>query len=305
MQVVHDLSFSLGPGEFVGVVGESGCGKSVTALSILRLLPERDSRIGGEIRFEGRDLLALSEREMAQIRGRRIAMVFQEPMSALDPTFVIGEQIAETIRAHFPLGRAAARERAIDMLDRVGIPAPRQRYHSYPRELSGGMRQRVMIAIALSCEPSLLIADEPTTALDVTIQAQIIDLMLGLAEQSQTALMLITHDLSLVSGACSRVLTMYGGVLVEDGRVESVLRQPRHPYTSGLLRAMPGLAAPKSRLPSIGGRVLATRDGDGCNFRDRCLHQQPRCAHPQPMRELGHAVRCCRAAELVLAGALS
>ena len=302
-KAVSDLSFDVRRGESVGVVGESGSGKSVTALSILRLLKPQTSTTTGRILLDGRDILLLPGREMSSIRGRRIAMVFQEPMSALDPAFTIGSQISETIRAHFRVTRPEAREKAIEMLDLVGISSAHLRYDNYPHQLSGGMRQRVMIAIALACQPDILIADEPTTALDATIQAQIIDLMVNLTARTDTALILITHDLAVVSQACGRIITMYGGALVEDGPARDVLRRPLHPYTSGLLGAMPGSAPPKALLRSIPGRLASNRSGTGCGFRERCTYSQPRCAEPQSMTAGVHAALCCRAEELVLPGA--
>jgi peptide/nickel transport system ATP-binding protein len=303
-RAVNDLSFDVRRGESIGIVGESGSGKSVTALSVLRLLKPQTSVTKGRILLEGRDILLIPESEMSRIRGRRIAMVFQEPMSALDPAFTIGSQINETIRAHFKATRTEAREKAIEMLDLVGISSPRLRYDNYPYQLSGGMRQRVMIAIALACEPDILIADEPTTALDATIQAQIIDLMVSLTSRTDTALILITHDLAVVSQACGRIITMYGGALVEDGPARDVLRRPLHPYTSGLLGAMPGSAPPKTLLRSIPGRLASNRSGVGCNFRERCTHSQPRCMEEQSISSDGvHAALCCRAKELTLPGA--
>jgi peptide/nickel transport system ATP-binding protein len=305
VQILHDLSFSIAAGEMVGVVGESGCGKTMTGLAILGLLPPGAARCGGRILFEGGDLLALDEHAMAQIRGRRIAMIFQDPASALDPVFTVGHQIAETVRAHFRVGMKEARERAIDMLAKVGIPAPRQRYADYPHQFSGGMRQRVMIAIALSCDPKLLIADEPTTALDVTVQAQIIDLLLERASESGTALLFITHDLGVLAQACTRLLTMYAGELVEDGAVDAMLTQPRHPYTAGLLRSLPRLSPPKSVLPAIPGRVLAPGElGRGCRFEQRCSYALDPCARAQrliPMSD--RQVRCWRSPDLALPGA--
>jgi peptide/nickel transport system ATP-binding protein len=300
-----DLSFSIQPGEMVGIVGESGCGKSATALSLLRLLPESSSTTG-KIIFDGVDLTALSEREMRDIRGRRIAMIFQEPMSALDPVFTVGHQISETIRAHFNVSRKEAQERAIDALAAVGIAAPRQRYDEYATQLSGGMRQRVLIAIALSCEPKLLVADEPTTALDVTVQAQIVDLLLNIASKRSMALMFITHDLGVVAESCTRVLTMYAGQLVEEGNVDEVLARPRHPYTSGLLRSLPRLSEPKTILPSIPGRVPRVFDKEGCRFEDRCGFRLDACSSSQPIREIDdRKARCCRIDELHLSGAMS
>jgi peptide/nickel transport system ATP-binding protein len=307
VQILRDLSFSIAAGEAVGVVGESGCGKTMSGLAILRLLPEATSRCEGRIIFEGSDLIALDERAMQQVRGRRIAMIFQDPSAALDPVFSVGHQIAETIRAHFSVGVREARERAVDALDKVGIPAPRQRYGDYPHQFSGGMRQRVMIAIALSCEPSLLIADEPTTALDVTVQAQIIDLLLVRAAASGTALLFITHDIGVLAQACTRILTMYAGELVEDGAIASVLAQPRHPYTAGLLRSLPRLSPPKSMLPAIPGRVRsASVYGPGCRFEERCSYALDPCARPQSLQPLERRrVRCWRGADLTLPGTRS
>ncbi len=220
VQATRDVSFQLKAGERLGIVGESGCGKTVTGLSILGLLPRAQSRVVGEVRFEGRDLLTISPRQMRQVRGRQISMIFQEPMSALDPVFTVGEQIAETLRAHRGMGKKEARERAVDALAQVGIPLPSRRVDEYPHQLSGGMRQRAMIAIALSCEPQILIADEPTTALDVTIQAQIIDLLFDLSARTGTALIFITHDLGVIAETCTRMLTMYAGEVVEDAPVD-------------------------------------------------------------------------------------
>jgi peptide/nickel transport system ATP-binding protein len=244
---------------------------------------------------------------MQAIRGRSIAMVFQEPMSALDPVFTVGQQISETIRTHFRVGAQEARERALAALADVGIPLPARRYDEYPHQLSGGMRQRAVIAIALSCEPKLLIADEPTTALDVTIQAQIVDLLLNLTEKRGTALLFITHDLGVVAEACSRVITMYAGEVVEDAAVDDVLAHPQHPYTSGLLRSIPRLSAPKSLLPAIPGRVPALSDlQPGCRFAPRCTYALPACAEAQSLRgQASHRVRCGRHAELSLPGAVA
>lgn len=303
--VVSNLSFSIRPGQIVGIVGESGCGKSVTALSMLQLLPRQTTRISGHIHFEGLDIVALDERQMQAIRGRRIAMIFQEPMSALDPVFTVGHQISETIRTHFRVSRREAQDRAIEALAAVGIAAPQQRYHEYATQLSGGMRQRVMIAIALSCEPALLIADEPTTALDATVQAQIVELLLELASKRSMALMFITHDLGVVAEACSRVLTMYAGQMVEEGSVDDVLTRPLHPYTSGLLCSLPRLSPPKTMLASIPGRVPRVFDQPGCRFAERCGHRTTACALEQPVRErAGRKARCCRVDDLALPGAV-
>jgi peptide/nickel transport system ATP-binding protein len=308
LPVVRDISFSVTPGERVGIVGESGCGKTVTGLSLLRLLPARSVRLSGQILFEGRDLATLSPREMRVVRGREIAMIFQEPMSALDPVFTVGDQISEAYRAHFPVDRKEGRERAIAALAGVGIPAPERRCDEYPHQLSGGMRQRVMIAMALICKPKLLIADEPTTALDVTVQSQITDLLQGLSERTGTALLFISHDLGVVAETCTRMITMYAGEVVEDALVDDVLVKPRHPYTSGLLRSLPGLCTRRSVLPSIPGRVPSLQAMPaGCRFQPRCTHAVDRCAAPQALDELSrlHRVRCCLATEITLPGTVN
>ncbi len=308
VQATRDVTFQLKPGERLGIVGESGCGKTVTGLSILGLLPRTQSRVVGEIRFDGRDLLKVSARELRRVRGRRISMIFQEPMSALDPVFTVGEQIAETLRAHRGIGRKEARERAVEALAQVGIPLPSRRVDEYPHQLSGGMRQRAMIAIALVCEPQILIADEPTTALDVTIQAQIIDLLFDLSARTGTALIFITHDLGVIADTCTRMLTMYAGEVVEDAPVDSALERPRHPYTSGLLRSIPRLSPRKSVLPSIPGRVpsLAAMP-EGCRFRPRCSHGIAACEAAQALLPVSddRRARCVRQAELTLPGAIA
>ncbi len=306
--VTREVSFSIAPGERLGVVGESGCGKTVTGLSILGLLPQHNTRIEGEILFEGRDLATLPARRMREIRGRDVAMIFQEPMTALDPVFTIGQQVGDAYRTHFPVSRAEARERAIDALARVGIPLPQRRHDEYPHQLSGGMRQRVMIAMALICEPKLLIADEPTTALDVTVQAQIIDLLHELSERAGTALMFITHDLGVVAEMCTRMLTMYAGEVVEDSPIDAALIRPRHPYTSGLLRSLPRLTRRREPLPSIPGRVPSPGEMPaGCRFMARCPHALPPCSEAQAMMqtEPGRLARCMRVAELSLPGAVA
>ena len=308
VQATSNISFAIAPGERLGVVGESGCGKTVTGLSILGLLPRGTSRVQGRILFDGRDLVGLSGREMRRIRGRHIGMIFQEPMSALDPVFTIGEQIIETLMAHRGLARREARERAVESLAKVGIPLPARRVDEYPHQLSGGMRQRAMIAIALACEPRLLIADEPTTALDVTIQAQILDLLLDLSERAGTALLFITHDLGVVAETCQRMLTMYAGEIVEDAPIDAALTRPYHPYTSGLLRSLPRLAPRKAALPSIPGRVPSPAAmPSGCRFRPRCPHAAAGCEEPQSMTSIASArrVRCRRASELDLPGAVA
>ena len=244
VQAVRGVSFDIVAGEAVGFVGESGCGKSVTARALMRLAPEGSSvEWGGSVRFQGHDLLRLPEAAMQDLRGRRIAMVFQDPMSSLNPVFTIGDQITETIRVHERIGAAAARTRGIEMLARVGIPSPERRIDDFPHQLSGGMRQRVMIAMAVSCEPDLLIADEPTTALDVTVQAQILRLLVRLRAELGMALMLITHDFGVIAGMVDRVHVMYGGEIVERGRVDDLFAAPAHPYTRALLDAVPRLAS--------------------------------------------------------------
>jgi peptide/nickel transport system ATP-binding protein len=308
LPITRDVSFSVAPGERVGIVGESGCGKTVTGLSLLRLLPTRSARLSGQILFEGRDLAALSNRQMRAVRGREIAMIFQEPMSALDPVFTVGEQIGEAYRAHFPVSRGEARQRAIAALADVGIPAPERRCDEYPHQLSGGMRQRVMIAMALICEPKLLIADEPTTALDVTVQSQITDLLRTLSERTGAALLFITHDLGVVAETCTRMVTMYAGEIVEDAPVDDALMRPRHPYTSGLLRSIPSLSPRRSVLPSIPGRVPSpTAMPAGCRFQPRCTFSVAACQAPQSMIDLQalHQARCCRTAEITLPGAVN
>ncbi len=279
------VSFEVAKGETVGIVGESGCGKTVTALSILRLL-DRDAEIAPDsvVSFRGRNLLAASDAELRAIRGAEIAMIFQEPTTSLNPVLRVGAQIAETILAHRDVTKRAARDRAIELLDLVGIPDPAQRSRSYPHELSGGMQQRVMIAIALSCEPALLIADEPTTALDVTIQAQILDLLAELKRQLGMALVLITHDLGIVAGIADRVLVMYGGQVVEDAPTDAVFATPRHPYTQALLAAIPRIDRPVHRLAAIAGSVPpATAWPTGCRFHPRCPQVLPRCADDAPL----------------------
>jgi oligopeptide/dipeptide ABC transporter ATP-binding protein len=295
---VDGVDLDLFRGETLCVVGESGCGKSVTALSILRLLPEPPARIqAAEISLEGADLLGMRGEELRSIRGRRIAMIFQEPMTSLNPVFSIGNQIGETLKVHTDLGRAARRERVAELLHRVGIPSPRQRMRDYPHQLSGGMRQRVMIAMALACDPAVLIADEPTTALDVTIQAQILELIDSLKRQLGMSVLLITHDLGVVAETAERVAVLYAGRVVETGEVHEIFHSPRHPYTEGLLLSMPGaLAAPRAPLHVIPGRVPDLFEvPEGCCFRERCSHAIDRCKEVDPdLEELsaGRAVAC-------------
>jgi oligopeptide/dipeptide ABC transporter ATP-binding protein len=281
---VDGVCFTLAPGEVVGIVGESGSGKSLTALSILKLVPNPPGRIAaGRIVFRGQDLVPLGERAMNAIRGRDIAMIFQEPMTALNPVFTIGEQIAETLRVHEGIDRAAARRRAQELLARVGISNPAQRLDQYPHELSGGMRQRVMIAMALACRPQVLIADEPTTALDVTIQAQILALLRDLQRELGMAVVLITHDLGVIAQVVDRVVVMYAGRIVEEGPVAAVFGRPSHPYTRLLLESIPSLDHEQERLPSIPGMVPGLSQlPSGCRFHPRCPLARPACAERTP-----------------------
>jgi peptide/nickel transport system ATP-binding protein len=306
-QATRKIDFDVAPGERVGIVGESGCGKTITGLSILRLLPNNLAGLEGSIMFGETDLASCSTRAMRAIRGKRIAMIFQEPMSALDPVFTVGHQIAETLRVHTKISKEEARAKAIDMLRRVGIASPERRIDDYPHQLSGGMRQRVMIAAALICGPQLLIADEPTTALDVTVQAQILELLRDLSVTSQTALMLITHDLGVVAETCTRIITMYAGEVIEDAPVDAALIRPLHPYTSGLLRSLPHLSPRRGKLSSIPGRVPSiTNMPNGCRFKARCGYAAPGCDDEQNLLDAGEGrkVRCWRFKELELPGAL-
>jgi peptide/nickel transport system ATP-binding protein len=306
-QATRNIDFDVAPGERVGIVGESGCGKTITGLSMLRLLPNNLAGVDGSILFDDIDLVSCSTRTMRGIRGRRIAMIFQEPMSALDPVFTVGHQIAETLRIHTDVGKQEARAQTIEMLRRVGIASPERRVDDYPHQLSGGMRQRVMIAAALICGPQLLIADEPTTALDVTVQAQILELLRDLSETSNTALMLITHDLGVVAETCNRMITMYAGEVIEDASVDAALVRPLHPYTSGLLRSLPHLSPRLGKLPSIPGRVPSIVDmPNGCRFRARCPHAIVGCEVEQELLDAGERrkVRCWRFKEFELPGAL-
>jgi peptide/nickel transport system ATP-binding protein len=299
-RAVDGVSFAVERGETVAIVGESGCGKSVTANSILRLVPQPPGKIAGEIRFEGVDLLKLSERAMRNIRGNHISMVFQEPMTSLNPVLSVGGQIAETLRLHQRLGRRAVQERAVEMLNLVGIAEPRRRAGEYPHQLSGGMRQRVMIAIALACNPKLLIADEPTTALDVTIQAQILDLMADLKKRVGAAIIVITHDLGVVAETAERVIVMYAGRKVEEAKVADLFRAPRHPYTQGLLAAVPRLgssfAGADAKLAEIPGVVPSLKERiAGCVFASRCALSRDVCRQVVPALEekaTGHVVAC-------------
>jgi oligopeptide/dipeptide ABC transporter ATP-binding protein len=296
-RAVDGVSFDLYPGETLGIVGESGCGKTVTSLSILRLIPEPPGHIrpGSLIEFEGRNLLALAPPELRAIRGNQIAMVFQEPMTSLNPVFTVGDQIAEAAIIHQRLSRKAARARAIEMLTLVGIPDPAERVDHYPHQLSGGMRQRVMIAMALVCHPKVLIADEPTTALDVTIQAQILELLDRLQADLGMAVLLVTHDLGVVAGQADRVVVMYAGQVVETAPTTALFDRPLHPYTEGLMAAVPRIAAPKSRLQAIPGQVpAATAWPSGCRFHPRCPHAWAKCTIEEPplLGDGDHTARC-------------
>ena len=287
-RAVDGLSFEVAAGETLGIIGESGCGKSVTALSVMRLLPPKLGRsVGGEIHFEGQNLLALDEIDMRAIRGNRIAMIFQEPMTSLNPVFTVGSQVGEAVRLHQGKSRSESRAIAIEMLRKVGIPSPELRVDAYPHQLSGGMRQRVMIAMALACKPDLLIADEPTTALDVTIQAEILDLLRRLRERRGMGLVLITHDLGVVAEQADRVAIMYAGRIVEDAPTRELFAAPLHPYTRALLRSMPMLGVHRDRLETIPGNVPdLTRRPSGCTFRDRCPLATPECGvEPPPFVE--------------------
>ncbi|MDR9853592.1 ABC transporter ATP-binding protein [Paenibacillus sp. VCA1] len=292
-QAVRGVSFHVGAGETVGIVGESGSGKSVTAKAVMGLIAPPGKITEGEIRFQGEDLGRLTEREWRKLRGNRIAMVFQDPMTSLNPVKTIGFQMAEVIRRHRGLGKKEALQEAVDMLRKVGITEPERRVKQYPHEFSGGMRQRVMIAMALSCNPELLIADEPTTALDVTIQAQILDLLKQLKEESDTAVLLITHDLGVVAQVCSRVVVMYGGMVMEEGTVEDIFYRTGHPYTQGLLRSLPKrVGANRERLVPIEGSPPDLIDPPpGCPFQDRCPYAFGKCSELPPAADLGEGHR--------------
>ena len=301
-RAVDGVSFDIAPNETVGVVGESGCGKSVTSLSLLRLIQRPGSiEPGSKIDFEGTDLLALDDESMRKIRGNRIAMIFQEPMTALNPVFTVGAQLAEVPRVHSEISRREAWARAVEMLGIVGIPDPAERAKSYPHQLSGGMRQRVMIGMALMLSPSLLIADEPTTALDVTIQAQILELLEELRVQKAMSMLLITHDLGVVAESTSRVIVMYAGEIVEQAGVRELFAKPHHPYTEGLMAAMPRAGTKRERLTVIPGAVPSPYDWPaGCRFHERCPYAWERCEleHP-PLYQIGegHVSRCHLAVE--------
>jgi oligopeptide/dipeptide ABC transporter ATP-binding protein len=296
---VEGVHLTVHAGETVGLVGESGCGKSVTSLSIMRLVARPGRIVRGTIEFQGKDLLRLSNARMRRIRGNDIAMIFQEPMTSLNPVFPIGDQIAESLRLHLKLSRREAERRSIELLQQVGIPRPEQVVREYPHQLSGGMRQRVMIAIAMACQPQLLIADEPTTALDVTIQAQILDLMKRLQAEYGSAILMITHDLGVVAEMCERVIVMYAGRIVEEADVYTLFENPKHPYTQGLLRSIPRLGERNRRLYSIPGNVPTPINmPEGCKFADRCPMVMDRCRQAEPPlmdvagSASGHRARC-------------
>ncbi len=287
-RVLDNISFSLSSGETLGIVGESGCGKSMTSLAIMGLVPTPPGRVvGGTIRLNGEDLLTAGEARMRQIRGNKISMIFQEPMTALNPVFTVGDQIAETLILHERLSKRDARDRAVEMLRAVQIPIPERRANEYPHQLSGGMRQRVMIAMALACKPSVLIADEPTTALDVTVQAQVFDLLKELQESIKSAIILITHDMGVVAEVADRIAVMYAGRIIETARTAEILENPRHPYTQGLIKCVPHLdldmTAERAPLFEIPGVVPPlTQLGTGCAFAERCPRKMPKCLTNKP-----------------------
>ncbi len=304
VEVVSGISLCIPEGTIVGVVGESGCGKTVTALSIMRLIPDPPGKItGGEIKFDGVNLLELSESDIRSLRGNRISMIFQEPISSLNPVFPVGDQIGETIRTHLKLSKEEERERVIELLKLVGIPAPEKRLSNYPHELSGGMCQRVMIAMALACHPQLLIADEPTTALDVTIQAGILELINELKEKMGMSVLLITHDLGIVAEVADFVYVMYAGKIVEHASVIDLFDSPSHPYTIGLIKSIPTLDDRKHKLNAIPGRIPSPNEfPSGCRFQDRCEYAIDKCrANEPPLEQVSkmHQAACFRSEELI------
>ncbi|PLR66657.1 ABC transporter ATP-binding protein [Bacillus sp. UMB0893] len=300
-RVVDSIRFDVHKGEVLGIVGESGCGKSVTSLSIMGLLPKKSSKLTGEVLFQGKDLLQLSEKSLRKMRGNDIAMVFQEPMTSLNPLFKIGNQLEESLRVHQDLTKKQAKERVIQILRLVGLPRPEELYDEYPHQLSGGMRQRVMIAMAMICDPKVLIADEPTTALDVTIQAQILKLMKDLNQKLETSIVFITHDLGVVAEMCDRVMVMYAGQVVEEGSVLAIFKNPKHPYTKGLMKSVPDIRNKNERLYSISGQV--PRPGTvqkGCLFAGRCEYAMAECLEESPplyRLQNSHQSRCFLARE--------
>ncbi len=300
---IKDVCFDVDAGEILGIVGESGSGKSVTALTIMGLLPRPTARVtAGHVRFDGTRLTDLSDRQMAKVRGQGIGMIFQEPMTSLNPVFTIGEQIMETIRAHETVSRAELQRRAVEVLDRVGIPSAARRMTDYPHQLSGGQRQRVMIAMALACQPRLLIADEPTTALDVTIQVQVLDLLMDLRDETGMAMMIITHNMGVIAEVADRVMVMYAGRVVEQAPVERLFDKPLHPYTMGLLDCVPTLGRDTARLTDIPGTLPEpSRRPPGCAFEPRCKHRTDACrlsVPPLVSYEGGHSAACHRLYEL-------
>ena len=305
VRAVEGVSLTIRRGRTLGIVGESGSGKSVTALAIMRLLPKDSARIRGHVRFDGRDLLDLSDAEMRQLRGNRLAMIFQEPMTSLNPSYTVGDQVGEALVRHRGMSRTEARTEVMRLLDRVRIPAAASRVDDYPHQMSGGMRQRVMIAMALACEPAVLIADEPTTALDVTIQAQVLDLLRELRNETGTAILLITHDLGVVAEMCDDVAVMYAGQVVETAPVAKILTSPEHPYTVGLIGSVPRLGVRRDKLATIAGAVPGLDVAFvGCRFGDRCPFVAPQCLEASPqLRRIGgdRQTRCVRSplAELV------
>lgn len=296
INVIDNVSFSIKKGKVIGLVGESGCGKSISSLSVMRLLPRTANISNGKILFDGQDILSLSSEEMTRIRGKEIGMIFQEPMTSLNSVFTIGNQLSESIRLHSGMGKKEALEHAIDRLKMVSIPSPEKVIKQYPHELSGGMRQRVMIAMAMSCDPKLLIADEPTTALDVTIQAQILDLIRDLRDETGASVLLITHDLGVVAEMCDYVVVMYAGRVVEEGDVFKIFENPKHPYTLGLLESLPTLNDMRERLHTIAGSVPPPQKfEEGCRFAPRCSHAVDKCFDQRPPLlevEEEHMVSC-------------
>jgi oligopeptide/dipeptide ABC transporter ATP-binding protein len=296
VRAVDGISYEIGKGQTLGIVGESGCGKSVASYSLMRLIEPPGEITGGQVLLDGEDLLALPEERMADYRGSRMAMIFQEPMTALNPVLTVGYQMDEQIMRHMGLPRQASRERALEMLDRVGIPSPRERYGSYPHQLSGGMRQRAMIAMALSCDPTFLIADEPTTALDVTIQGQILELIQRMQEELEMSVQFITHDLGVISEISDEVLVMYAGMACELAPTQELIGSPRHPYTVALLESIPRLGRRAQRLPAIGGMVPSLFElPAGCPFQNRCPRAGEECRAARPPMETvapGHKVAC-------------
>ncbi|CAK7033167.1 ABC transporter ATP-binding protein [Tissierella sp.] len=296
VKVIRGVSFNLEKGEVLGVVGESGSGKSVTSMSIIKLLKGTGKITNGEIVYKGENLVNKIEKEMMKIRGNDIAMIFQDPMTSLNPVFTVGTQISDVIRRHQGLSKTEAKNKAIEMLRMVGIPSPEERYNNYPHEFSGGMRQRAIIAMALSCEPELLIADEPTTALDVTIQAQILELLMELKEKMDTSIILITHDLGVVANTCNRVIVMYGGLIMEEGTVDDIFYNPMHPYTKGLLQSLPKKDTKKRQrlVPIKGNPPDLSKAIEGCPFAERCPYVMDICKKQQPKYygENAHRAMC-------------